>query len=108
VSDLQKITGDNWEEFLHAKTAILIIERNNCQACLSWSKELESLTLKAPINIGKLNLDDTGLGRFKIEHNWVSDIDVLPFNTIFIEGEMKEYWAGGGLERLLSRLNKFV
>ena len=43
-----------------------------------------------------------------MENDWVSNIDILPFNAIYVDGEVKKQWAGGGIERLQTRLNQIM
>lgn len=57
---------------------------------------------------GKLILETPGLGRFKIAHPWVSEIDVLPFNAIYVDGERVKEWAGSNISRLTNRLNRYL
>jgi len=98
----------NWEEFLTSPIAVLMLGKNGCVACEKWSEELINFDIPNGVRIGKILLDQPGFGRFKIVNEWVSNLDVLPFNAIYINGEMKKSWAGGGLERLQNRLNRFV
>ena len=55
--------------------------------------------------MGVLLLDALGLGHFKIDNPWVSLVDVLPFNALYIDGERVTEWAGGSLDRLEEELN---
>jgi hypothetical protein len=48
------------------------------------------------------------MGRFKIAHPWVSEVDVLPYNALFVDGELVKQWAGGGVTRLENRLKRFL
>ena len=43
-----------------------------------------------------------------MENDWVANIDILPFNAIYVDGEVKKQWAGGGIERLQTRLNQVL
>ena len=77
-------------------------------SCDAWFSELETYEIPPEIRLGKLQLDSPGLGRFKIENNWVANIDILPFNAIYVDGEVTKQWAGGGIERLQTRLNQIL
>ena len=55
-------------------------------------------------SILEIQLDQPGLGRFKIEHPWIASIQILPFNAIFSDGEIVEQWAGSGTSRLEEKL----
>ena len=108
MSKILTLTGNNWTEFLQSEISVLILERNSCTNCEEWSKEINSSNVPELVRFGKLNLDDTGLGRIKISNPWIAEVDILPYNAIFINGELKKHWAGGGINRLQSRLNRFV
>ena len=98
----------DWKEFLQSPIAVLIIGKNGCQACEIWTGQLETFQIPSGVRIGKILLDTPGLGRFKIDQPWVAQIDVLPFNAIYVNGEIKKQWAGGGIDRLQNRLNRFI
>ena len=68
-----------------------------------------SSLLYTEYNGKKINILDTpGMGRFKIAHPWVSEVDVLPYNALFVDGELVKQWAGGGITRLENRLKRFL
>lgn len=107
--DVELLNKDNWQEFLKEPKAVLMLGKTTCQACKEWTAELEEWNDSPDgIRFGKINLDEPGWGRFKLQEKWVSEVDVLPFNAIYIEGENKKSWAGGGLDRLSNRLNRFI
>lgn len=109
MADVELLTKDNWQEFLKEPKAVLMLGKTTCQACKEWTSELEEWNDSPDgIRFGKINLDEPGWGRFKLQEKWVSEVDVLPFNAIYIEGENKKSWAGGGLDRLSNRLNRFI
>jgi len=108
VIHLEYLGPKDWEDFLSAPIAMLMLGKNDCAACETWTAELEGFTVPEGVRIGKILLDKPGFGRFKIAHDWVSGVDVLPFNVLFVDGEMKKQWAGGGLERMQNRLNRFL
>ena len=105
---MEILNQSNWEEFLSSPVSLLILSKTDCQLCDKWFSELESYELPDSIRLGKMLLDSPGLGRFKMENNWVANIDILPFNAIFVEGKVKIQWAGGGMDRLQTRLNRFM
>ena len=49
-----------------------------------------------------------GMDRFKIAQPWASEVDVLPDNAAFVNGERVKDWAGGKLSRLQSRLERLL
>jgi hypothetical protein len=60
------------------------------------------------VRFGKILLDTPGMGRFKIAQPWVSEVDILPYNAIFVNGERVKDWAGGKLSRLQNRLERVL
>jgi hypothetical protein len=98
----------DWEEFLSSPIAVLMLGKTDCVACEEWTKELQSFDIPEGVRIGKILLNQPGFGRFKIAHDWVSGVDVLPFNAIYVDGELKKQWAGGGMDRLQNRLNRYI
>ncbi|MDP6869515.1 MAG: hypothetical protein QGI21_01930 [Candidatus Poseidoniaceae archaeon] len=98
----------DWEEFLNAPIAVLVLGKAGCAACEKWSEKLSHFQIPDGVRIGKIMLDAPGFGRFKIANEWVANVDALPFNTLYINGEIMKSWAGGGLERLQNRLNRFI
>ncbi len=105
---MEVLTSDNWKEFLDSPLVVLVLSRRGCKACEKWNEKLETYTIPNGVRIGKILLDSPGFGRFKIEHEWVSNVDMLPFNVIFVNGEVKTSWAGSGLKKLQKRLDSFV
>ena len=107
---LQKLSGQDWQEFVAAPAAVLILGKSDCAHCNEWSAELEEAlqasSFHPDIRFGKLLLDQPGLISFKRANPWIADLDVLPYNLIYREGESLKEWAGGGLERLNNRLNR--
>lgn len=108
MSKISKITSNNWTDFLQSEISVLILERDGCTNCEEWSNEIHSSNISELVRFGKLNLDDTGLGRIKISNPWIAEVDILPYNAIFINGELKKHWAGGGINRLQNRLDRFL
>jgi hypothetical protein len=47
-----------------------------------------------------------GLASFKRANPWLADIDVLPYTLIYRAGEKVAEFAGGGISRLESRLER--
>ena len=107
--DVELLTKDNWQDFLKEPKAVLMLGKTTCEACKEWTADLKDWSDSPEgIRFGKINLDEPGWGRFKLQQKWVSEVDVLPFNAIYIDGENKKSWAGGGLDRLSNRLNRFL
>ncbi|MBT3420043.1 MAG: hypothetical protein HN794_06815 [Euryarchaeota archaeon] len=112
MPELEIIDRNSWEEFLSASPVVLMLGKNDCQACSEWTEELTTWLASgdAPeqVRFGKILLDTPGMGRFKIAQPWVSGVDILPFNAIFIDGERVKEWAGGKLIRLQNRLERLL
>ena len=58
------------------------------------------------VRFGKMILDKPGLGSFKRESRWLTEVDVLPTNVLYVDGKRTKTFAGGGLERLDNRLQR--
>ncbi|MDP6639967.1 MAG: hypothetical protein QGH90_02965 [Candidatus Poseidoniaceae archaeon] len=107
MSDLELVGPKEWQNFLAAPIAVLVLGKNGCVACEEWTEELQNYSPPENVRIGKILLDTKGLGRFKISHPWVSEVNVLPYNAIFVDGTKVKEWAGGGLTRLENRIARY-
>jgi hypothetical protein len=58
------------------------------------------------VRFGKLLLDTPGLVGFKRANPWLPEADVLPYHVIYRHGELVKRFAGGGIERLVGRLER--
>ena len=109
---LEQIDGRNWEDFLRAPVAVLVLGKSDCPACAAWTDELtgflETDREWTHVRFGKMLLDKGGLIGFKRAHPWIAELDVLPFNQIFVAGERGKSFAGGGIERLVNRLRQIA
>lgn len=111
MSELQTIDGGNWRDFVGDGVAFLMLGKSDCDACATWTEELVAFLDKderyaGRVRFGKMLLDQRGLTEFKREHGeWLRDVNDLPFNLIWVGGERKKSWPGGGLERLTNRLD---
>ena len=109
MSRLEMIDKENWEEFLNAPLAVLMLGKTDCDACHQWTEELTAFLETddefKDVRFGKLLLDQRGLSGFKKVSPWLADVDVLPFNVIYRAGEKTKEFAGKGTERLVNRLN---
>ena len=112
MSRLEDIDGQNWEEFLRAPVAVLMLGKSDCAACAAWTEELtrflESDTEFPHVRFGKILLDRGGLIGFKRAHPWIAELDVLPFNQMFVAGERSKSFAGDGVARLVNRLRQIA
>ena len=87
---------------------MLTLGNSGCAACKEWKLELSQWEAPQDFRIAEIQLDQPRFGRFKSTYPWVADIDILPFNVIFIEGEVVEQWSGGSLPHLEERLQHFM
>jgi hypothetical protein len=105
---VEKVDGGNWREFVQSPLAVLVLGKSDCDACRAWSEELERFLAQdhewTQVRIGKMFLDEGRLGEFKRENPWLADVDVLPFNLVYMAGEQVRSFPGDGIERLLTRL----
>lgn len=86
-----------------------MLGKTTCVACNEWTNELDGWESTHPqLKIAKVLLDQPGLGRFKIAHPWVAEVDMLPWNILFVEGEIVKQWAGSGTNRLENRLSRLI
>ena len=80
---MEVLNHSTWKGFLSSPVSVLILSKTDCQLCDKWFSELENYEIPENVRLGKLLLDSPGLARFKIENEWVSNIDILPFNAIY-------------------------
>ena len=108
MSRLESVDNKNWREFVAAPRSVLMLGKSDCEACASWTEELtkflDSDEEWKDVRFGKILLDKPGLIDFKRANPWIAELDVLPFNQIYVNGERSKSFAGGGIERLLNRL----
>ena len=58
------------------------------------------------VRFGKIEVDRGGLIDFKRSNPWLAELDTLPFTRIYRNGELWKEFAGGGVDRLGSRLEQ--
>jgi hypothetical protein len=109
---LEAIDGSTWEAFVAAPVAVLMLGKSDCAACATWTDELKAMLESdeqwRDVRFGKLLLDKPGLVSFKRANPWLAEVDQLPFNVIYANGEPVKRFAGSGVERLVSRLERVV
>lgn len=107
---LETIDGKSWEAFVAAPVAVLMLGKSDCEACRAWAAELSEWLGNdeafRSVRFGKLLLDTPGLVSFKRANPWIAEVDTLPFNLIYVGGERVKQFAGGGVDRLVSRLER--
>ena len=112
MSELVMLEPKTWKEVLDGELTYLMLGKHDCPACEQWTAELSTALADGQsldgVTYAKLFLDDVGWGRFKMANPWVANVDVLPFNAIYVNGEAVKQWAGGGMERMQNRLSRYL
>jgi hypothetical protein len=107
---LETIDGTNWEAFLAAPTAVLMLGKSDCAHCAEFTEELQAFLAAdrtyGDVRFGKMLLDRGGLAGFKRANPWLAEADVLPYTLIYRGGAKVAEFAGGGIGRLQSRLQR--
>jgi hypothetical protein len=110
MPSLESIDGTNWEGFLGAQWSVLMLGKSDCEHCAEFTEELQAfLAADHPygdVRFGKMLLDRGGLVTFKRANPWLAELDVLPYTVIYRSGQKLAEFAGGGIGRLESRLER--
>ena len=108
MSRLEHVDGESWRDFVAAPLAVLMLGKSDCPACAAWTEELEQFlaadTRWTDVRFGKVVLDRGRLIDFKRANPWIAELDVLPFTQIWMNGQRAKGFAGGGIDRLVGRL----
>jgi hypothetical protein len=109
VSRLEQVDAASWESFVGSPLAVLMLAKTGCAACAAWTQELEAELARPDfwpeVRFGKMYLDQGGLARFKrANESWLADVHDLPYTVLYVRGQRFKSFAGGGIERLESRL----
>ena len=107
MSKLIRVNSSNWRTFFNLNLVYVMFSKKECEQCEQLELEINSSENLHSIEMCKVVLSDSGLANLKIEHNWISNIDVLPFNTIFSDGKMLESWSGSSIEKFNLKLKKY-
>jgi len=107
--ELQMLDAETWRDFMSQDKVFLMLGKSDCAACNTWTDELKGQlgeeAAATGFKFGKLLLDQKGLTDFKREHGaWLKDVHDLPWNLLYVGGEQKKAWAGGGFDRLTTRI----
>jgi hypothetical protein len=107
---LEAIDGTNWEAFLDAPWAVLVLGKSDCEHCAEFTEELHAFLAAdgayPDVRFGKMLLDRGGLVGFKRANPWLAEADVLPYTLIYRNGAKVAEFAGGGIGRLQARLER--
>ena len=85
-----------------------MFSKKSCEQCQQLESDINSSENTTLLEMCKVVLSDSGLADLKIEHNWISNIDVLPFNTIFSDGKMLDSWSGSSIDKFNLKLKKYL
>ncbi len=108
MSKLNRINSSNWKDFFNSKMTYIMFSKKDCEQCQQLELGINLSENTTPVEMCKVVLSDPGLAELKIEHSWISNIDILPFNTIFSNGKMLDSWSGSSIERFNSKLKKYL
>ena len=108
MSKLIRVNSSNWRTFFNLNLVYVMFSKKECEQCEQLELEINSSENLHSIQMCKVVLSDSGLANLKIEHNWISNIDVLPFNTIFSNGKMLESWSGSNIEKFNSKMKIYL
>lgn len=107
---LEEVDGSNWQEFVESDTAVLMLGRTDCDACVMYTDELLEFLAEddewTDVRFGKMLLDQPGLASFKQKAGWLSEVSDLPYTAIYSNGELEKTFAGNGVDRLTNRLER--
>lgn len=108
MNRLEAIDGSNWESFVQAPWAVLMLGKTDCEHCIAYTAELETFLgadqTYGDVRFGKVLLDRGGLASFKRANPWLAEVDVLPYTLVYRAGARVAEFAGGGVARLQARL----
>ena len=108
MSKLNRVNSSNWKEFFNLNLVYIMFSKKDCEQCQQLESDINSSENTTLLEMCKVVLSDSGLAYLKIEHNWISNIDVLPFNTIFSDGKMLESWSGSSIDKFNLKLKKYL
>ena len=80
--------------------------KKDCEQCNQLETDINLSENETAVEMCKVVLSDPGLAELKMEHTWISNIDILPFNAIFSNGKMLESWSGSSIEKFNSKMKK--
>ena len=87
-----------------------MLGKSDCGHCNEFTEELHTFLAAdqtyADVRFGNILLDRGGLASFNRANPWLADVDVLPYTLIYRGGQKVAEFAGGGIGRLESRLER--
>ena len=107
MSKLIRINSSNWKDFFNFDLVYIMFTMKDCEQCQQLETDINLSENGTAVEMCKVVLSDSGLAELKMEHTWISNIDILPFNTIFSSGKVLESWSGSSIEKFNSKMKKY-
>ena len=82
-----------------------MFSKKGCEQCEQLEAGINLIENSYSIRMCKVVLSDSGLAELKMEHSWISNIDILPFCVVFKEGQMTDSWASSDFAKIILRVN---
>ena len=79
---------------------LLILGRPTCDDCQAYYARLKTWTPPRELEVLTLNLRASEGVAFRAANPWTEHIDYVPFNVLYVNGELCDQWTGGDLQRL--------
>jgi hypothetical protein len=112
VNRIEVLAPETLGSFLARNAAVLILTKASCRNCRMWELDLERKLQKserfAAVHFGKLVLDHPGFDEFKRTNPWLRRVASLPYNAIYVRGELRDGYAGEGFGRLGLHLERVL
>lgn len=107
----EEVGRENWEEFINSPRAVLMLGKTDCAACNEFTAELQEWLGSGvegwdDVRIGKMVINKPGLSKFKKQSAWLADVTDLPYTVLYVDGEVKRSFMGGGIDRLTNRMER--
>jgi len=110
MARLETVHDENWKCFLEQPRVVLLLTVSDCPHCKAWKEELgrflEQGCLWEDTRFGVVTIDLPEAAEFRKENDWVEQLEGVPFNAFFSNGEPKTSFYGSGTEKLVSRLKR--
>lgn len=112
-NSLELVCDANWREFCAAPVAVLMLAERGCPACRAWTDELRGHLERGPawphVRFGKIELDGPEAEGFRTANaDWLALVEGIPFNVLYVDGEPRDSFAGSGVRRLATRLQRYA
>ena len=98
LTDAQRVLGTT-------KPTLLILGRPTCDDCKEFYSRLDGWEPPVPLKVLTLNLRAPEGDVFRLANPWVTAIDFVPFNVLYVNSEPVDQWTGGDIARLEAALS---